>query len=57
MQPLQHAGLPPAKLTVPFRLLTDATVARYLAFIARMVAGGLALHRVQRLKTMRDRTG
>jgi hypothetical protein len=40
-----------------FRLVTDATVARYLAFIARMFAGGLALHRVESLKAMRDRTG
>jgi hypothetical protein len=32
-----------------FRLLTKATVAPYLAFIARMVAGGLALHRIQSL--------
>jgi glutamine synthetase len=40
-----------------FRRLADATVAPYLAFIARMVAGGLALHRVQSLKAVRDRTG
>jgi hypothetical protein len=39
-----------------FRLLTDAP-APYLAFIARMVAGGLARHRVQSLKAVRDRTG
>jgi hypothetical protein len=29
-----------------FRLFTDATIAAYFAFIAGMVAGGLALHRV-----------
>jgi hypothetical protein len=40
-----------------FRLVTDATVTRYLAFIARTVAGGLALHRVQSVKAVRDRTG
>jgi hypothetical protein len=40
-----------------FRLVADVTVARYLAFIARMVAGGLALHRVQSLKAARDRAG
>jgi hypothetical protein len=40
-----------------FRLLTDATVAPDLAFIARMVAGGLVLHRVQSIKAVRDRTG
>jgi hypothetical protein len=39
-----------------FRLLTDAPAA-YLAFIARMVAGDLARHRVQSLKAVRDRTG
>ncbi len=39
-----------------FRLLTDAP-APYLPFIARMVAGGLARHRVQSLKAVRDRTG
>jgi hypothetical protein len=32
-----------------FRVLTDAPVAPYLAFIARMVVGGLALHGVQSL--------
>ncbi len=40
-----------------FRLLTDATVVPYLAFIAPMVAASLALHRVQSLKALRDRTG
>jgi hypothetical protein len=40
-----------------FRLVTDATVARYLAFIARMVAGGLALHRVQSLGSSGSRVG
>jgi len=38
-----------------FRLLADAIVAPYLALIARMVTGGLALHRVQSLKAVRDR--
>ena len=40
-----------------FRLLPDATVAPYLAFIVCVITGGLALHRVQSLKAVRDRRG